>query len=61
MSDKELALQAVQRLPDTVSLTEIGDELALMAAIREGKKQADEGKVVPHDQVKELLRQRTSK
>jgi predicted transcriptional regulator len=61
MSDKELALQAVQCLPDTVSLREIGNELALMAAIREGKKQADEGKLVPHDQVKDLLRQWTSK
>ena len=61
MSDKELALQAVQRLPDTISLSEIGDELALMAALREGEIQADEGKTTPHEQVKDLLRQWTSR
>ncbi|WP_035606744.1 hypothetical protein [Haloferula sp. BvORR071] len=61
MSDKELALQAVQRLPDTVSLGEIGDELALMAALREGVAQADEGKVRSHEEVKALLSQWTSK
>ena len=61
MSDKELALQAVQRLPDTISLVEISDELSLLAALREGEKQANEGRVVAHDQVKDLLRQWTSK
>jgi predicted transcriptional regulator len=61
MSDKELALQTLQRLPDTISLSEIGDELALLAALREGEKQADEGRTRPHEQVKDLLRQCTSR
>jgi len=61
MSDKGFAIQTLQRLPDTVSLRQIGEELALMAGLREGEKQAEEGKTVPHQQVKELLRQWTSK
>ena len=57
MSDKELALQTLQRLPDTISLSEIGDELALHTALREGEKQADEGRTRPHEQVTDLLGQ----
>jgi predicted transcriptional regulator len=57
MSDKKLALQTIARLPDTVSLPEIVDELTLTSALREGIKQADEGKVRPHREVIELPRQ----
>lgn len=51
-SDKELAVHAVQRLPDSATLDEISDELALLAALRRSEKAADEGRVISQDQVK---------
>jgi len=61
MSDKEMVLEVVERLPKTVSLDEIREELELIAAVQEGIAQADEGKLTPHSEVKKLLARWTSK
>lgn len=55
MSDKEMALQTVRGLPDSSSLTEISEELALLAALREAEAAADAGRVTPHEEVPALL------
>jgi len=57
MSDKELVLNAVQKMPQQVSLAEILDELALMASVREGLAQTERGEGAPHEDVVKMLDQ----
>jgi predicted transcriptional regulator len=52
MSDKQLVVELLSRLPDDAKLQDIGREIEFLAAIREGEEQADRGEVVPHEQVK---------
>ncbi len=44
MTDRDLALSTIQRLPEDVSLEDVTDEIALISALREGIREADEGK-----------------
>jgi predicted transcriptional regulator len=52
MSDKQLVVELLNRLPEDAKLADIGREIEFLAAIREGEEQADRGEVVPHEQVK---------
>lgn len=51
-SEKQLAAQALDRMPESVSLEQICEELGILAAIRKGEQAAAEGRVVPHEEVK---------
>lgn len=48
MSDKQLALETLQRLPEAVSLEQIQEELAVLAAIRLGQEAAASERLVDH-------------
>jgi predicted transcriptional regulator len=52
MSDKQLVVELLNRLPADAKLRDIGREIEFLAAIREGEEQADRGEVVPHERVK---------
>jgi len=52
MSDKQLVVELIERLPADAKLQDIGREIEFLASIREGEEQADRGEVVPHEQVK---------
>jgi len=52
MSDKQLVVELLNRLPEDAKLQDIGREIEFLAAIREGEEQADRGEVIPHEQVK---------
>ena len=52
MSDKELVMDLLKKLPADAKLKDIGAEIEFLAAIREGEEQADRGEVVPHEKVK---------
>jgi predicted transcriptional regulator len=52
MSSKELVIDALRKLPEDATLEEISEEIAVLAAIRRGEQAADEGRVVPHEEVK---------
>jgi predicted transcriptional regulator len=52
MSDKQLVVELLNRLPADAKLRDIGKEIEFLAAIREGEEQADRVEVVPHEQVK---------
>lgn len=56
MSDKQVVIDAVSKLPDTAKLDDILANLTLLAKIREGLADADAGRVVPHEQVKREFR-----
>ena len=61
MSNKEIVIDAVRRLPDDASLEEITHEIEILAGIRRGQADVAAGRVVPHDRVRELVRQWTTK
>jgi len=48
-------LKAVEELPDDVTLDEAIEKLCFLAKVERGLKQANEGKTVLHDEVKERL------
>jgi predicted transcriptional regulator len=51
MRAKELALDVIQHLPDDATMHELTEEL-YAAAVREGLQELDQGKGIPHDEVK---------
>jgi predicted transcriptional regulator len=57
MSEKQLAIHHIRSLPPGVSLAQIAEEIAILDAIREGEKAADEGRVVSHEEVKRQVNQ----
>ena len=56
MSDRELVLDAVEEMPETVSLREIADELQMMAALRERLEKNPQGRGVAAEEVSNHLR-----
>ena len=61
MSDKELVMDLLKKLPADAKLTEISREIEFLAALREGEDQADRGEVVSHDQIKKEFKSWISK
>ncbi len=60
-SEKQQALAAIDRLPASVTLEQMSEELALLASIRKGEADARAGRVVPHEEVERRSAQWTSK
>ena len=48
---KEASLEVIQRLPDDVDLEDILHALYVRQRIERGIKEADEGRLMPHDEV----------
>ena len=46
MTDKQVARAALDRMPETVSLEEISDEMAILAGILAGQADIDAGRYV---------------
>ncbi len=61
MSDKQTVLEVIRRLPDGVSFNEIREEIEFLAAVREGEQQADQGRLIPLEQVEKNLQSWLSK
>jgi len=55
MSDKEIALESIQRLPDDTSLDVIAEQMDFLAGIRKGLDQIERGETVSHEEVKRQL------
>ena len=55
MSDKQLALDSIERLPADASLEVIAERMDFLAAIRKGLGQIERGETIPHDEVKRQL------
>ncbi len=54
-SAKQAALQLVERLDDDVSFEDIIYELYMLEKIQRGMKDAEEGRVVSHEEAKQRL------
>jgi predicted transcriptional regulator len=51
VSDKEFALESLRKMPEDVSIEQISEEFAILAAIRRGEAAADAGRVLTHAEV----------
>ena len=56
MTDKQAVIDALQRLPENVSLDEITEELRVMAAIRRGRADVAAGRTKSHQEVEQVLK-----
>ena len=54
-SSKQLALQAVQQLPDDASIEDAMERLYVLASIERGRADIVAGRVVSHDEVRRRL------
>ena len=55
MSDKQMVLDSIERLPENASLDVIAERVEFLAAVRKGLDQIERGQTVPHDEVKRQL------
>jgi predicted transcriptional regulator len=55
MSDKQLVLDSIKRLPDDAGLDVIAERVEFLAAVRKGLDQIERGQTIPHDEVKRQL------
>jgi len=55
MSDKQMVLDSIERLPDNASIEAIAERVDFLAAIRKGLDQIDRGETIPHEEVKRQL------
>jgi len=53
MTAKQMAIHTIERLPDTATWDEIQARIDFIAGVRKGLRELDEGKGIPHQQVKE--------
>jgi predicted transcriptional regulator len=61
MSNREVVIDLVGRLPEDTSLQEIALEIEFVAGIREGFAQLDHGEGVPIEEVEKLVSSRATK
>jgi predicted transcriptional regulator len=60
MSAKESVLQAVHRLPDDADYTAIAEEIAFLAALDQGERDVEAGRLVSNEAAKKMLESWTS-
>jgi predicted transcriptional regulator len=53
MTVKEMAITTIQQLPDDAAWEDIRERVNFVAAVRKGLREVEEGKVIPHDKIKE--------
>ncbi len=55
MSNRDIAIDLIQKLPENVSLHDIARELEFIAGVREGFEQMERGEGVPADEVRKMV------
>lgn len=55
MTTKEAVIEMIRQLPDDVSTEDIMEELYVRLQIEEGIRELDEGKGIPHEEVKRRM------
>lgn len=55
MSAKEMVLSALHRLPDDVEFKDIAEEIAFLAAVKEGQEDVQQGRVISNDELKKKI------
>ncbi len=57
MTDKALVMNVLQQLPEDADIKDIYEKLDYVLAVREGLKDADEGRLVPLEEVEKKIEQ----
>lgn len=52
---KQMILEAVHRLPDEATFDEIAEEVAFLAAVREGQEDLKNGRIVSNAEMKQRI------
>jgi len=55
MSNREIAMDLIRKLPDDASLHDIAREIEFIAGVREGFEQTDRGQGVPAEEVRQMI------
>jgi|OM-RGC.v1.035453666 hypothetical protein len=55
MTDKQMAMDALDQLPETASFQEIKEELEILAALKRGLDASEAGQVKTSAEVKEMV------
>ncbi len=55
MSNRELVIELINKLPEDTPLAEMAREIEFVAGIREGLAEADRGEGTPAEEVKRLV------
>lgn len=55
MLTRETVIKSIQDLPDSFTIDELIDRLIFIDKVEQGLKQSVEGKVIPHEEVKEII------
>jgi predicted transcriptional regulator len=53
---REKAMEAVKNLPEDFALEELIERLVFIEKVEKGLAQVEEGKIVPHSQIKEMVK-----
>jgi hypothetical protein len=53
MSGKQIVLEVLERMPETATLEEISEQIAILAAIHRGEVAADTGHITSHGEIKQ--------
>ena len=61
MTDKEMVINTLSRLPDSASLSEIQEEIKLLEALKEAEEDILAGRVRSHSEVKEEFQKWTTR
>jgi hypothetical protein len=61
MSHKESVLDAIRRLPEDIRFKDAIEEIRILQRIELGEKGADEGRVIPHEDVRAMIRSSAGK
>ena len=55
MSNRDIAIDLIRKLPEGASLHEIAREIELIAGVREGFEELERGEGVPAERVREMV------
>jgi predicted transcriptional regulator len=55
MTDKQLAVESIQRMPEEASLGDLAERVRFLAGVREGLDAVERGEIVSHEGVKGQL------
>ena len=55
MTQKQIALAALEKLPEDSSLDELAERIEFLAAVQKGFGELDRGEGIPHDEVNKQL------
>jgi len=57
MNSKEIAIKTIKELPESATWEDIEERIHFLAAIEKGLSDIKNGRVIPHNEVKESLKE----